>query len=430
VSTSEKTRRETPSRDSILKSFLFVALGFGLGLGFADWTGGSNGVGDHVDLPTMERAVRDAMSEAGAFDRSKALSQLFSALDASNVDGAARGMRTGAMYLDPIDLQLLLSAWTRFDPIGAMGAAERWPSQAGREIGTRIVMREWAASGRVLAAVNYYQTIRDPERASMLAGPLVRGWALSGDFEGALDALRRLWDRDESVNPIDGFVRGALMESGPEKLIERVMALDPVGAGALEQRLMRVTLNLGADENPVAAAEAYAKLEGDTPPEWLHGALQGIAIPRAEGDPEATIEWLLERADRPERTVVLKEIMRGWAKRDLDGAWQWWQAANDPGEAPGAEQGALRRILLPPLLRNMAEFRPAEAALWVEHVEKPRARQVLIQRIAYHWTRHTPEAAQAWVDSLSLAEEDLANARLAIDRGRRAIPDLEEDDEE
>lgn len=401
-----------------MRSLALLALGFVLGLGVALMVRPSS---DRTEVGTsdeMERAVRDAMREVSAFDRSRTLSQVLAGLNAGNVDGAVRGMRSDSDHLEPIDMQLLLSAWTRFDAFGALSAAERWPSKSGREIGMRMVMREWAASGRVLDAVNYYQTLQDPETRAMLAGPLLRGWAMSGDFDGALERARRIWELGEAEDSVDGFVRGALTALGPEALLERISSLQDAGSGDFEQRLMRSTLNLSAREVPAAAAGVYSELAGETLPDWLHGAMKVIALSWAENDPRAAIEWLLTQSDRAERTVALKEIMRSWTLRDLDAAWGWWLAENEESDAQGIENAVLRSILLAPALRSMAEFRPVEASKWVEQVTKPAARMVLIQRIAHFWTLRDPDPAQVWVDGLGLSDEDAARVAETIARAR------------
>ena len=368
----------------------------------------------------MESAVRDAMREVSAFDRSRTLGRVLSGLNPANVDGAVRGMRSDSDQLEPIDLQLLLSAWTRFDAFSALSEAERWPSKTGRELGMRIVMREWAASGRVLDAVNYYQTLQDPETRALLAGPLLRGWAMSGDVDGALERARRIWELGEAEDSVDGFVRGAVTALGPEEMLERMSTLQAAGSGDFEQRLMRSTLNLSAREIPAATAEVYSELAGDMPPEWLHGALKVIALSWAETDPQAAIEWLLKQPDRTERTVALKQIMRTWTLRDLDAAWGWWLAEKELADERGIENAPLRSILLAPALRSMAEFRPVEASKWVEQVTKPEARMVLIQRIAHFWALRDPEQAQAWVDGLGLSDEAAAKIAQAIARARSA----------
>jgi len=419
VTAAEPGRPQT-SKSGILVAVAWVAVGILLGLGTARWMGSDFVPDKDRNSSEMEEAVRSAMTEPRAFERSRTLTHVLSGLEEDNVDGALRGMRTRSEFLDPVDLQVFLSAWARFDAPAAMRAAENWPSKAGREIGMRIVMREWAASGQVIQAGNYYQSLPSPESKSLAAGPLIRGWALSGDIDGALKRARLFWDQGEPIDVVDGFVRGALVSSGSEQLLERAVAMEPNRGGGFERRLMRVTLNLGARENPQAVGAAYASLEGEYPPEWLGGALSVIARPWAETEPESAVGWLLERVDTPERTVALKEVMRRWAVQDLDAAWSWWTAEANR-EDDGSADPALRTILLPPILRGMARIRPVEASQWVGEIEKPVQRAVLIPRIAYFWAKQDPRDAQEWIDGLELSEALSRTAREAIARGSQDL---------
>lgn len=414
------------SRPQILAATGLLAMGFALGLGSARWTQPAMYPDEDRNASEMETAVRSAMAETSAFDRSRALTRLFSGLDASNVPGAVQGMWTRSEYLDPIDLQLLLSAWTRFDAAAAMHEARNWPSKEGGEIGMRIVMREWAASGRAIEAADYYQNIEDAEVRSIVAGPLIRGWALSGDFDDALRGLRLLMEQGAPVGTVDGFVRGALNSIGPAELIERVVALERNQGGEFEHRLTRLSLNLGARANPIAASSAYASLEGDQAPGWLLGALPEISSPWADTEPAAAVEWLLERADSPERTVAIKAVLRGWASRDLEAAWSWWSAAANARTEDSDEGRELRGVLLVPLLFRMAEVRPSEAAKWVEEVEPSVLREKLILRVAHYWAYSDQLEAEQWVESLGLSGPLAEKAAEAVARGAEKSARFEE----
>jgi hypothetical protein len=197
--------------------------------------------------------------------------------------------------------------------------------------------------------------------------------------------------------------------------------LDPNQGGEFEQRLMRVALNLGARESPLAASQAYADLEGSQPPPWLHGALLNIAHPWSETEPAAAIEWLLERTPSRERTLALKETMRGWALVDLDAAWTWWSTRTDWTTAlPGDESP--RSIVLTALLRRMAQVRPAEAARWIETVERTAPRRTLILRIAHFWALRRPAQAMSWIEGLTLPDDLSTQAMEAIQRASTDRP--------
>ncbi|MFP8871259.1 MAG: hypothetical protein VCB43_07440 [Myxococcota bacterium] len=405
---------------SLSKPWL-IGCGFlaGLGVGFAALHMPNSE--SHRDQAAMKQSVAAALEIPSAFKRADLLYQTFSVLDAENVRGAEQAMRASAESLNAVDLQVFLSAWTEIDGLAAMSAASAWPSEAGRKVGMRIVMREWAASGHAIEAGDYYHTVQNVDAKSMLAGPLARGWALSGDVDGAQFRVRLMWEQGEPPNTVDGFVRGALHAEGAEALIERVVSLDPDQGGEFEQRLTRVALNLAARENPLAASQAYADLEKSLTSDWLHGALLNIARPWSETEPAAALEWLISRTPSPERTLALKEIIRGWAIVDLGAAWQWWSTRTDwPQALPGEEPS--RSIVLTALLRRMAKVQPHEAARWVHEVEKAGPRQTLLLRIAHFWALRDATEAKNWIGDLTLPDDQAAQAMDAIGRASGNSP--------
>lgn len=395
-----------------------VLLGFWLG----EWRGSSDEPLVVRSASEMEDGMRMALREVGAFDRAHAVGRVLRSLDGENVAGAARAVRLGAEYLDPIVAQLFLSAWAGLDPLAAMEEARSWPSAAPRELGMRTVAREWAASGRYLSAANYYQSLDDAETRSTLLAPLLRGWAQSGDVDGALARARVAWESlDQPKAAVDGFARGTLALLGPEAMADRISELEETGGDAFERRLVLSSIGLIANERPEQAARLYAHFAGASPPVWLEGGLELIASPWSVRDPRAAIDWLLEQADRPQRTVALKNTMRAWTLQDLDAAWGWWQEQVSQADARGVAQPALRSILLAPALRTLARVRPVEAAEWVEQVGQPANRQVLVLRVAHFWAQLDVKAASDWVHGLDLAPEDAAAAEAAIANALAAL---------
>lgn len=401
-----------------VKGGALLAFGVLLGLLLGEWRGASEGPLEVRSASEMETEVRTALREVGAFDRAHALGRVLRSLDGENVEGAARAVRLGVEYLDPIVSQLFLSAWAGFDPLAAMEEARSWPTAVSRDLGMRTVAREWAASGRYLSAVNYYQSLDDAGMRSMLLGPLLRGWAQSGDVDGALDRARVAWERiDQPEAAVDGFARGALAVLGPEAMAARISELEGTGTDDFEKRLILASIGLLANERPDQAARLYSHFAGDSPPGWLDGGLALIASPWSVRDPLAAIEWLLEEPDGPQRTLELKNAVRAWTLQDLGEAWGWWQDQASDAEARVVERPVLRSILLAPALRALARVRPAEAAQWVDQVGQPAGRQVLVQRIAHFWAQRDETAALDWARGLELAPEDSVAVEAAIANG-------------
>jgi hypothetical protein len=233
----------------------------------------------------------------------------------------------------------------------------------------------------------------------MAAGPLVRGWALAGDLEGALGLARRLWNTEDRLDVVDGFVRGVLHADGPQAALDVARRVDPEADGEFAHRLTRVTLNLVAREDAPAAAGLYRELVSQGTPEWLEGTLDRVGSLWRNDDPQAALEWMLTLESTPERDRVLGETIATWGIRDFDTAWSWFERER----GPFPEQGVVDptdSALLAGLVRKLARIRPAEAAVWALRLQPGGDRTKLWKRVAYFWSREEPAAAARWIDGL------------------------------
>ena len=376
----------------------------------------------------MEQAVEAALLEPRAFPRAVMLVRLFEGLTADNVDGASRAVSSRAGRWDPVDLQLFLTAWVHVDPLAAIREVESWPIRSRREIGLKIAIREWAASGHWIQAADYFQTMRDPDTRAMAAGPLVRGWALAGDLDGALGLARRLWATEDQLDVVDGFVRGVLHADGPAVAIGVARRVAMNDQDAFEQRLTRVTLNLVAREDAPAAARFYGELVAEGTPEWLGDMLDRVASLWRNDDPQAALEWMLTLPETRERNRMLGETSATWGIRDFDAAWSWLETERGPFPGDGL-LGEADSALLGGLVRKLSRTRPEEAAGWALRLAPGGGRDVLWKRVAHFWSREDPESAARWIAGLEVSpalrrelEETAEKARRMVERGARTVP--------
>ncbi len=367
----------------------------------------------------MERAVESALSEPRAFPRAVTLVRLFEGLTSENVAGAARAVSSRAGRWDPVDLQLFLAAWVHVDPLAAVREVESWPIRSRRQIGLTIAIREWAASGHWLEAADYFQTIRDPDTRSIAAGPLVRGWALAGDLDGALGLAHRLWSTEDQLDVVDGFARGVLHAQGPQAALDIARRVDQVEQGEFAQRLTRVTLNLVAREDAPAAAALYQELVSEGTPAWMDGTLDRVASLWRNDDPRSALEWMLGLAPTPERDRVLGETIATWGIRDFDTAWAWFEGTRGPFSGQGVLDPT-DSVLLGGLVRKMARIRSAEAADWALRLRPGAERDALLRRVSYFWSLEDPAATSRWIEGLDASPALRRELREAAARAQRA----------
>ena len=353
----------------------------------------------------MEFAVDAALRMPRAFARTVTLVRLFEGLNAENVEGASRAVSGRAGRWDPIDLQLFLTAWVNLDPRAAMQEVESWPIRSRRELGVKITMREWAASGAWLEAVDYLQTSLDPSARGVGAGPLVRGWALGGDFEGALNLAQRLWQSEDRVDVVDGYVRGVLHVGGPEAALDIAGRVDRKTESEFEQRLVRVTLDLVVREDPTAAAHVYDEFVAEGTPEWLSGMLPRLAGIWRNKDSKAALTWLLGLERSKTGDEVITRTMADWGIRDFGEAWGWFEAEHGSYDSEGL-LSSTDCLLLSGLLPKMARTRPAQASDWVMRLQPGSDREGMLKRVARFWAREDSEAVGRWIEGLSVSSAD------------------------
>ena len=368
----------------------------------------------------MEQRVREALSEPRAFPRAGALLRLFEGLSTENVAGVTRAFDAHTGPGDPVDLQLLLSAWVLLDPLSAVTAVQGWPDRARREIGMKIAVREWAATGDRLAATSFVETIADPVLRQVMWGPLVRGWALSGGREPALVFARRLWDQKSQVDVVDGYVRGVMQTDGLVAALEMARQGDPHAGNAFDQRLARVTLNLVGEKDPALAAGYFEELAGEGElPEWMGGVLDRLAWRwRSIHDPAAAMVWLRSLPDTPQRRKVLTTTAAEWAQQDLDGAWAWFGENVDTGGS-----GLLAvpdSAVLAGLVRRTVRTRPQDVTGWVQRLREEDDREVLQRAVAYYLAMQEMAIAETWIDGLGLPRPAAERLREAARRGAQA----------
>lgn len=363
----------------------------------------------------MEVEVLRALDEPRAFPRASSLIRLFEGLTPSNVSGAASAFELRATHHDPADLQLFLTAWAHIDGGSAMQAVRAWKPRSRSDLGIRIVMREWAASGAKIEAAGFFQTLSDPEIRRVASGPLVRGWVLSGDFEGARDIALQMWRLDPRVDVSEALVRGVLQARGVDGLlsmIDQSLEHESVEEG-FDRRVVQASIALAGLERPAEAAARYSIFESAGDVSWLGDSVKRIGQAWVRSDAPAALDWLSQRKSTPARNQMLMDGMRIYARNNFEEAKARLATPAPAGDALALEA---EQLMLDSLLRHWARVDPAAAAGWLPRVTNSTQRANLTSRIAFFWGPKDPEAAARWVAEQELSPEQRQEAEQAIRR--------------
>jgi hypothetical protein len=253
----------------------------------------------------------------------------------------------------------------------------------------------------------------------MAFGPLVKGWVLGGDPKGALFVVRRLWDSDQRVDAVDSYVRGVLQSTGPAAAIELALEMDPNTQGDLEQRFARVTLNLVAREDPLAAAGLYESFVSDGTPDWMEeDVLDRFVEVWRNGDPKAPVIWLIEHEATTQRDRLLTRAMAMWGIRDMDSAWKWFTETRVTARPPTILEG-VDALMLTGLFAKLARKHPVEASGWAMRLPAGPNRNAMLVRVAKFWGHEDESAVAAWIDGLEIAPKLRAQLRETSSQGSR-----------
>ncbi len=383
-----------------------LLIGFALGRGL----GGRERVFPEVDHARtaleMESAVLAALAEPLAVVRASSLVRLFEGMTAENAPGAARAVESRAGRWDPVDLQIFIASWVRVDPKAALARVGEWPMQSRREMGLSIGVREWAAAGGWLDAVEYVQTAVDPEVRAITLGPLVRGWALSGDVLGARKQARRIYEFEATPTVVDGLVRGVLHVAGPEGVVALIGDLEGFETDEFNQRLIRVGLDLVTREDPSKAGTAFLTLSEEGVADWLEPSISRIAQIWRNQDPQAATVWLMSVPESEARDEALTRTVADWGIRDFEQARAWVdQQVTQSPDAEGEFLATPESLLVLGLLPRLSRVEPRAAASWAERLPPGPRRIQMLQRVGRHWLRKDRSEALAWIDELDLTPQ-------------------------
>jgi len=346
--------------------------------------------GASLDAQAIERGVREALAEPRSFPRTVALHRLLLQLPLENVAGVRRVFDEQIDTANPQDVQSFLAAWTHLDPYTAIDAALEWQSPARRNYGIGVIVREWASGEAGVKALTYLREEAGRETVRVAAAPLVRGWAQSGDVQGATRLAVQLASDDDYPGLEQALARGVFYSQGAEETIEWAQDLAEQEDSDFGTGILRTSIKLIAGPDP---ERGIRWLEANAERPLAKEILPIITGNWADKDPAAALLWLSTRPPGTERNRALSGAMQIWASANVSDAKTWLDARPLRGEALQA--------VLPPFLKRLARRDPKTASQWVDQLEDPKRRSNLIRRIARRWAALDPDAASAWLSELA-----------------------------
>ena len=338
------------------------------------------------------REVRDLLSEAlrdrDVLSRTARLSQTLRDLEERDLESAVAVFEAQRLGVTDSEVRLLMLAWCRFDPAGALAWARAWQGP-WRTTLVRSAMYAWAFRDPNGAA-DAFRALGKPDRDEIRAS-LVSGWARSDARQGLTDFL---FSRPASTerSRFVGVLLAELTKEGPESI--RSWA-ESIPADAPNKAKTTAFLTAGGALAQNYPSDAVAFFEAHQEFDYAQPALKTIARRWVDfHEPAALFDWLVSLPASAGRADAVEAGFTRWWSQSPQEASAWLRAAPtapafDPAVAVFARQ----------LSRTSAE----RAVGWAERIHDEPLRRRTLAPILRLWSREDAPAARAWMN----AQEDL-----------------------
>ena len=351
-----------------------------------------------ADPGAVGHAIERALQQPGRLDRIQQLSTILADLDADGFEQARKVFERESFWFEPVEKELFIEAWTRFDPVAAVEAAT---SQSGA---TRY-------SGQLPAAILGW-ALRDPEAAAIKAEELIK--AQPRDSRKIMTGLLMGW-----------------AQSGKPGVLEYAASLPE------ERSAFRVALIAAQEVRWLRTPAVLDWVDGvrdiDLPEDFRRDLFRSVASMAARQDPEAVARWSETHLGQPYADQVARVVIERWLPIDASAAFRWASELGSTKMPPATLQRAfslwldedraqaMSWIEAAPRERpydaafaayasHLAKSAPTAALDWAERVQDESLRLVSLEEVALHWHRIAPEAAERWLDDSPLS----ADARLRV----------------
>lgn len=203
------------------------------------------------------------------------------------------------------------------------------------------------------------------------------------DPEAALRWARQLPKGAEQAAVLQTVI-SAFGSSDPEMVLKRAASIP---AGAARQQLIATAVQNLASTDPQLALEYLKEL-----PAGPRRTLAGTVLNQlGRMDPQAALAALdtLPASARAEGT---RQLLAGWAERDVAGAFAWVKSLPDE---------ETRRTAFGGLGWRLAESMPEEAMQYANTLPAGGARRGALREVAGYWANQDPVAAIGWLGKLA-----------------------------
>lgn len=336
--------------------------------------------------PSRDLEIADIASNEDPIARTSDLLKLIDTLGPNDFQQVIANFRDlGITQHRMGEYGMLLHAWAKADPLGALDYAEE---HTGTRFARQTILTSWAGE--------------DPESAVM--------WAKE-HHEG------------DGANPwLVGAIRG-IASHNPSRATEVMLEL-PFSSERGEA-LSAITPHIAKQGHD----QAIRWLDTITDESLLSGATSYLASNLAKTDPTKTAEWISSLNDSEAKSRAAGQVAEQWAEQDLSAAVTWTDtldgrsktkaageiigafATENPSEAAGwltsMRNDPDYEHVVHSYIWNTAHNNPEASLAQVTEIKNPHAQSRYYERIVRRWKDSDPAAAAAWMNNNQLPEETI-----------------------
>jgi hypothetical protein len=365
---------------SLILALLALALGFGLGRATAPTP--------DAELATAA-SLRWGLEERDWLTRTWRLSSFLRHLSPQNLPVALESIEPHLPWLVTDEIRLLMFAWARFDPPGALAHALSWPPRYRRNA-SGAAMYAWAFRDAE-AALDALSSVDEPELAEFMRSRLIEGWAHGLHKQTLSDYLASLPEGPARLTYV-GKLSWELVREGPDAVVHWAEDVPAADLGFKADVFAQATSTL-ASIDPASTANW---LRRHLTREYAARAVRVLVRSWAGADPPAALAWLAALPPDEIRRNAVFEGFGVWIDRSPQEAERWLLAST-----PTRSLDPAVRVLVS---RNRREA-PAVALEWAARMQDPALRREVVTSVGQEWAGRDPGAARAW-----LARSDLPAA--------------------
>lgn len=354
-------------------------------------------------------AVIEILDEPDPFTRARRLGELLPTWGADKTSTVRSLLDDPALNLDATSYDLLARTWATHTPDEACHWLVINGSMIFRQSAVLETFTMWARIDPVSAeAAMDSWTLPYADLADILRTGLVRGWYQSGDIAGLEFYMVSEGPGLGFQRILSQYMRTRLQAEGPEAVMAWAEAF-PDDNEPMKKAVYRQT------------ASNLPLFDFDASLEWCERHCDGpygnnirniIARRLVRTNGASALDWLA--GDYPgagvDRDVDLglRMAFARWASQDREAAVEW-------GNVQTKAETPVEWIvpMLPVYVRMIAGIEPEHAIALTNSLIPEEDRPYVLTDIARSWLKEDPAAAEVWLETSGLSDDDKANAHQA-----------------